>query len=183
MEPTWHKLCDIPVLSPSLKPIFTSIQGSLLVILQFMLMNWLRCCSFVCAVWQLCMTVWNIACLSYRCHHCWNAPPTASLCSHPLSGLHKHSASIKECHWVPLFSAWRNSVTHFKCFICSSMSDAILSECPSAANCHTASTCNGILVGGSASTAIPPTSTSGVVGLHIKMGDITFGAALVVSWI
>ena len=30
-------------------------------------------------MWQLCMAVWNMVCLSYRCNHCWNAP-TASLC-------------------------------------------------------------------------------------------------------
>jgi len=30
--------------------------------------------------WQLCMTVQNVACLSWHCHHCWNAPHAASLC-------------------------------------------------------------------------------------------------------
>ena len=44
------------------------------------------------------------------------------------------------------FSAWRNSVTHL-CFICTSISDTILSDFPSAAICHTAVKCNGILVG------------------------------------
>ena len=47
---------------------------------------------------------------------------------------------------VFFFSAWSNSVTHL-CFICTSMSDAILSDCPFAANCCTATKCNGILVG------------------------------------
>ena len=45
-----------------------------------------------------------------------------------------------------LFSAWRNSVTPL-CFIRTSVSDAILSNYPSAAICHTAPKCNGILVG------------------------------------
>jgi len=31
---------------------------------------------------------------------------------------------------------WRNSVAHL-CFICTSMSDGILSDCPSTAICHT----------------------------------------------
>ena len=44
------------------------------------------------------------------------------------------------------FPLWRNSVTHLG-FVCTSMSDTALSECPSAAICHTATTCNGILVG------------------------------------
>jgi len=74
-----------------------------------------------------------------------NAPPTASLCSHPLFGLHKHSASVDECQWVPLF-VQRNSMTHLwtKCTL---TSDRILSNCPSAAICHTATKCNGIPVG------------------------------------
>ena len=40
----------------------------------------------------------------------------------------------------------RNSVPHF-CFICTSMSDTILSECLSADSCHVARECNGVLVG------------------------------------
>ena len=44
-------------------------------------------------VWQLCMAD-NVACLSHHCHHYWNAPPTTSLCSYPLFGLHKHSACV-----------------------------------------------------------------------------------------
>ena len=35
-----------------------------------------------------------------HCHHCWNATPITS-CSHPLLGLHSHSASVNECQWVP----------------------------------------------------------------------------------
>ena len=46
-----------------------------------------------------------------------------------------------------IFSAWRNSVTHL-CFILTSIWDTVLSHCPSAAICCTATTCNGILVGG-----------------------------------
>ena len=34
---------------------------------------------------------------------------------------------------------------------------------------------------GSTSTAVPPTSASDVVGLHHKLGSITFGAAPVFS--
>jgi len=38
------------------------------------------------------------------------------------------------------------------------ISDAILLDCPSAAICHMATKCNGILAGGSTSNTIPPTS-------------------------
>ena len=45
-----------------------------------------------------------------------------------------------------IFSTGKNSVTHL-CFIWASMSDVIPSDYPSAAICHIATTCNGILVG------------------------------------
>jgi len=38
-----------------------------------------------------------------HCCQCWNAAPTASLCSHPLFGPHKCSASCDECQWVHFF--------------------------------------------------------------------------------
>ena len=44
------------------------------------------------------------------------------------------------------FSAWMNSITHF-CFIRTSMSDAILSDCSSADICRTTTKFNGILAG------------------------------------
>ena len=78
--------------------------------------------------------------------HCWNALSTNSLYSHPLFGLHKHSASTNECQWMQFFSAWRNSMTHLL-FICTYMSDVIPSDCSSAAICHMATKYNGILVG------------------------------------
>ena len=62
--------------------------------------------------------------------------------------------------------------------LCTSMSDAILSDYPSAAICRTATKCNGILVESSVSTATPPTSTSDFVGQHNKVGGIAFGAVL-----
>jgi len=39
-----------------------------------------------------------------HCCHSWNAPRTAPLCSHPLFGLHKHSASINKCQCVQVFA-------------------------------------------------------------------------------
>ena len=48
----------------------------------------------------ICMTM---ACLSHGCCCCWNARSTASLCSHPLFGLQKHSASISECQRGAIF--------------------------------------------------------------------------------
>ena len=62
------------------------------------------------------------------------------------------------------------------------MSDAILSDCPSAAICHTQQQIvTEYLWEGSTSSAIPPTSTSDIVGQHNKIGGITFRAALICS--
>ena len=71
---------------------------------------------------------------------------TVSLCSRSLFDLQKCSASISKCQWMQFFSTWRNSVTHL-CFICTSMSDVIVSDCSSVAICHMATECNGILAG------------------------------------
>jgi len=46
------------------------------------------------------MVIQKLTCLSHCCHHSWNAT-TASLCSHPLVGIHKCSASIDVCQRVP----------------------------------------------------------------------------------
>jgi len=127
---------------------------------------------------KICTAICNMAWLSCPCHHCCNTIRTVSLCSHPLLSLHKYSARIDECHWVPFFPSWRNSVTHLY-FICTSMSDTILSDCRSAAICHTAIKYNGILVEGSTFTATPPTSTSDVMGQQNKVGCVTFRATIV----
>jgi hypothetical protein len=121
---------------------------------------------------------WNIACLSHRCRHCWNTPPTASLCSHPLFGLRKRSASVLVCksvHFYPHGGTQRHTSTSSPLL----MSDAILSDCPSAAICRTATKLTNYWRKGSTSTAITPASASEVAGQHNKIQGITFGAPLV----
>ena len=59
------------------------------------------------------------------CHHCWNASPTASLCSHPLFGLHEIQQALVNVSGLH-FSTGRNSVTHL-CFIYTSTLDVIVS--------------------------------------------------------
>ena len=85
-----------------------------------------------------------------------------------LSVLSKH-------RWIStgtIFPIVRKSVTHLW-FICTFISDAILSDCPSAAICHTTTTCNEYWWEGSDSTAVPSTFTSDVVGHHHKIVGIT----------
>lgn len=71
-------------------------------------------------------------------------------------------------------------MTHL-CFISTSMSDSVVSACTYAAIYHTAAKCNGILVEGSTSTAIPATSTSDVVGQYNKIEGITFRADFILK--
>jgi len=65
-------------------------------------------------------------------------------CAHSVWSL-KTFSKHKQMSVGAISSVWRNSVTHV-CFIHTFMSDSILSDCPSAAICHT-TTWNGILVG------------------------------------
>jgi len=95
---------------------------------------------------KICMAIQNMAYISYHCYYCWNALPAASQCSHSLFGVPKCSASINKFQWMQFISEWRNSMTHL-CFVRTSMSDSILSDCPSAAICHTATTCDRTSVG------------------------------------
>ena len=135
------------------------------------------CCSpfFYVSVKKI---IKDCACWTYKNWH-QQRWPTTSQCSHLLFVLHKCSANISECQ-VPCFSPWMNSVTHL-CFLCISMSDAILSDCPSAATFCTATKGKGIQWEGSTSTATPPTSASHDMDQHNKIGGITFRAAFLSS--
>lgn len=76
------------------------------------------------------------------------------------------------------FSAGKNSVTRLY-FVCSSLSDALLSDYPSAAICHMGTKCNGILV---AEFNLYFHSTNIFLwccGQHKKTEGITFKAAFV----
>jgi len=119
----------------------------------------------------ICMAVQNMACFSHCCCHCWNTPPTISLCS--LFGVHKHFARINEYQWVQLFPhagiRWRTFASY------TFMSDTILSDCSSAAICHTATKCNGILVERFNLYCCP----SGDKGQYSEIGGITFRAVVI----
>ena len=110
-------------------------------------------------------------------HHCWNVPPTTSLCSHSQFGFHKHSASVSECQWVPFFAP---GVIQFHTFASCTLScqtpfsqaASLLPSVPQQQNwmwyCRE----------GSISPTMPPTYSSDVMGQHSKIGGITFGTAL-----
>ena len=76
-----------------------------------------------------------------------------------------------------VFSTCWNSVTHL-CFICTSMSDAVLSECPFAAICHMATKFKGIWMG-KFSLCCPCHHHSSLMLWVNIIGGIAFRAALV----
>jgi len=75
---------------------------------------------------------------------------------------------------------WRQWVTHL-CSIRTSMSDIVVSDHPSAAICHTATTWNGMLVGRFSLDCHPTNIHPDVMGQQHKTAGITFRVALVRS--
>ena len=114
-----------------------------------------------------------------HCHHCWNAPPTTSLCSHPLFDLHKHSASIDECQVGVIFSV----LIQFHSFA----SSTLPSQMPFCQTCPllppVTQKQNGMEYWweGSVSAPMPSTSTSEFTDKHHKIGSTTFGAVFILS--
>lgn len=80
VEPTWNKVCNIIKieLSNALKPISSPVDISLAVIC--------RCAqksssgSFLLCGWQQYMAIQNMTYPLIHFSHCWNTPPTTSLC-------------------------------------------------------------------------------------------------------
>ena len=103
-------------------------------------------------------------------------PPShyAHICCSDSMNIQQMLMSVNECHF---FSTWRNSMTHL-CFICTSKSDTILSDCLSADTCCTVTKCNGILLA-RFSLYCHTTNAFDAVGQHNKIGGIAFGAALI----
>ena len=105
MGPIWCKLGDIPVLPPSF-PVHWGWYSAPYTIpwsQSSNLRGWADRDTPLFMMGQFCMAIQNVANLSCCCHQCYNAPPTTSLLSHWLFHLHKHSAGVHECQWVPFF--------------------------------------------------------------------------------
>ena len=134
-------------------------------------------------VQQLYMAFWNLGFFSHRCCHCWNAPPTASLWSHPLFCLQKHSADFHECQWMRSFLhgriQWHTFVSYaLPCHMPSCQTAALL---PSVTQQQK---CNGILVRRFSFYCHITKIHLWCHGLNQqKIGGITFGAALVAVYL
>ena len=132
---------------------------------------------------------WRKACMSLseksatvdvnHCHCCHyqNAPPTTSLCSHPLLGLHKRSATVNECQWVPFFPHAEIQRPIFASYTlpCQMPFGQTAPLLPSVAQqqCVTEHWGKGWTF-----TSIPSTSTSDIMGWDNKTGSIASRAAL-----
>ena len=129
---------------------------------------------------NICMAVRNVAGLSHHCLHCWNVPPTASLCSHSLFGFQQCSANINECQsqWMPFFPRGGNQ---WHTFTSSTLSCQmpLYQTAPLLPSVTWQQDVMEYWQEGSTSTVIPLTSASDVVGQKNKVEDISFGSALI----
>ena len=134
----------VTTISNTLKPIFSSIQSSLVIIFRFAWMSWWRYFSF-----------WGVTAVHGHLEHGSSFTSLLSLLkctTHCFTVLSSNVWSLQifsKHHWMSrstIFSSWRNLVTHL-CFICTSTSDTILSDCPSVAIFPMATECNSIFSG------------------------------------
>ena len=170
----WHSN-RATTFSNTLKPTFSSICRPLVVICHFTWMNWWRCFSLcgmtaVCGQGQIIRTwfAFHIAVATAETQH----PLSHSTHIHCLVSRNVQQVSMKVNSSI-FFSAWKKLIPHF-CFRCTSILDAVWSDCPSAAICHT-----GCWWEGSTPTVIPATSALWHCGP--RTGDITFGATFLLA--
>ena len=103
------------------------------------------------------------------------SPPTASLCSHALPGLHKCSVIVDECHWVQFFLHEKIQLHTFALYALH-IRYHFIRVLPSATwQKHLME----YWCQGSNSAAMTPISTSDVVSWQNKIGGITFGAPFI----
>lgn len=117
----WHKCCSIPMLPPSFL-VHWSWHSALYTVpwLQFSdSCGWADQNDLHFVVWQLCMVIQNVVCLSHHCHHCWNTPLTVLTST-------GWSPQMFSKHWwistSAIFTSWRSSIKHIS-FIHTSVSD------------------------------------------------------------
>jgi len=117
-----------------------------------------------------------MACLSCQCHHCWDTPPTTSLCSHPLFGLQQAVKNVTGCHFFQM----EEFEDTFSSYTLPCQTAPLLPSVSWQQNVmeywwegSTSTTSN--------ATAIPLISSSDVVGQHDKIGGVIFGLALITS--
>ena len=109
--------------------------------------------------------------------HCWSAPPTTSLCSHPLMGLHHCPESI---------SLWVTFLSHVGIQWYTFASSALPCQTPfgQTASLLPLSHSNNMQQNTrSTPTAIPPTSTFEFIDHYNKIESITFRSKFIYLWV
>ena len=127
-------------------------------------------------VWQLCIAIQNVACLSHCCCHHWHTHYT-----------HIQWLVSRNIQQVLMNAIGCNFFPHGKIQWYTFASCAFPCQTPF---CQSAPLLPSVIQKvsimdywreGSTSTAIPPTSTFDVMGQHNKIGDITSGVATCIS--
>jgi hypothetical protein len=138
----------------------SSVLSSLVIIRRFALISWLRRSSFC----ELTAVQGRPECgLSFT-----SLLPLLKCCRLTvLKSTVWSQYTFSKQQWLSV-GAWRNSLTHL-CFVCTSMSDAILPDCSSAAICRMGTKLTNYWWEGSTSIAILPESASNFVGQHNKI--------------
>ena len=123
------------------------------------------------------MAACSVAYLSCHCCHCWNTPPTASVFSHWLFGLHKCSGSVDECQWVQLFPHGGIQWQTFTSYALPCQTPF----CQSAPLRPFVTWQQNVMEywqEGWATTVILPITVYDIVGRHNQIGSLTFGVTL-----
>ena len=132
-------------------------------------------------MWQQCMVIqiveWIMKSFTvkWKASQCQNAPPTTSLCSYALFGIHNHLASVEECQWVQFFP---HKVIQFHTFSSYTLPCQML-FCQTAPLLPSVSQQQNVTEYWWDQTAIALTSISDTVVWCNKMGGITFEAAFI----
>ena len=130
------------IVSNTLKPVFSLVHSSLVIIHWFVRMSWSRCSSFHS---ERAVHDHSEHGLSFMSRSPWQKCTTHHLTV--LTSTVWSPETFSKYQWMSvsaIFSAWRNSVSHL-CFIYPSVSDTILTTCPFATIGRMATTCNGIV--------------------------------------
>ena len=111
-------------------------------LIKTLFISWCDSCVWPSGMWFIFHV--TVATPEMHYHHLTVLTSTVSCVCFPRSPY-----TFSKSRWMSVsatVSAWGNSMTQL-CFIPNSMPDTILSDCPTAAICHTATKYNGVLTG------------------------------------
>jgi len=143
-------------------------------LIKTLFISWCDSCAWPSRMWS------STPLLPPLCHHWWNihTPPTISLCSHPIWSLEMFC----KCWWMSMGAIFfPRGRTQWYTFASSAL-PCQTPFCQTAPLLPSATQEQCVMEDGcecSASTAIPPTSASGIVGQRNNIGGITFATVII----